>query len=52
MTREEKIARYIENKVLLTFEEWYKINELAFIVSNKRTPEDLYEEYVNEVIGE
>ena len=52
MTREEKIASYIKAKVLLTFEEWYKINELAFIVSNKRTPKDLYDEYVTEIIGE
>ena len=52
MTREEKIAIYIKAQMLLTFEEWYKINELAFIVSNKRTPKDLYDEYVIDTIGE
>ena len=41
----------IRKKIILTYEEWYELNALAFIVSNKHTPEELYAEYVNEVLN-
>lgn len=52
MTKEERIERAIKGQQLLTYEEWYKENELAFMLGNKYTPRELYEEYVNEMLGE
>ena len=53
MTREEKIERLIKGQQLLTFEQWYEINQWAFIFGkNKNDPKKLYEEYVAEVLGE
>jgi hypothetical protein len=53
MTKEEKIERAIKGQQLLTFEEWYKENELAFKwCKNSLNPKELYEEYVTETIGE
>ena len=53
MTREEKIQRAIAGGQLVTFEEWYKLNRDAFeLLKNANKPEELYEEYVAEVLGE
>jgi hypothetical protein len=53
MSREEKILAYIKAKQLLSFEEWYALNETCFKYGmNKNDPKRLYEEYVNEVLGE
>ena len=53
MTREEKIERLIKGQQLLTFEQWYEINQWTFIFGkNKNDPKRLYEEYVAEVLGE
>ena len=41
----------LKKKIILTYEEWYELNALAFIVSNKHTPEELYAEYVNEILN-
>ena len=53
MTREEKIEQLIKAEQMVTFEEWYEINQYAFIFSkNKNDPRKLYEEYVAEMLGE
>jgi hypothetical protein len=53
MTREEKIQAYIKGQQLLTFEQWYEINQYAFTLGkNKNDPRKMYEEYVAEVLGE
>jgi hypothetical protein len=53
MTREERIERAIKGQQLLTYAEWYEINKLAFEwCRNSLNPEKLYEEYVNETLGE
>ena len=53
MTREEKIQRAVAGGQLITFEEWYELNREAFeLLKNTNKPEDLYEEYVAEVLGE
>ena len=53
MTREEKIAKMIQAQQLLTFEEWYELNQYCFsLLKNTHEPRKLYEEYVAEVLGE
>ena len=53
MTREEKIQQLIKGQQLLTYEEWYKLNQFAFeCAKNSLNPKVLYEEYVAEVLGE
>ena len=53
MTREEKIQRLTEAKQILTFEEWYKVNQDAFILGKvKKDPKQIYDEYVTEILGE
>jgi hypothetical protein len=53
MTREEKIERAIKGQQLLTYEEWYELNKDSFeLLRNSLTPQKVYEEYVNEVLGE
>ena len=53
MTREEKIEQLIKAEQMVTFEEWYEINQYAFIFGkNKNDPRKLYEEYVADVLGE
>ena len=53
MTREELIREYIRAQQLLTFEEWYKINENAFTIGkNEENPKKMYEEYIAEFLGE
>jgi hypothetical protein len=53
MSREEKIVAYIKAGQLLSFEEWYALNESCFKYGmNKNDPARIYEEYVNEVLGE
>ena len=43
----------LAKKILLTFEEWYDANALAFeYVSNRNTPEELYAEYVKEIVAD
>ena len=37
--------------ILLTYEQWYAVNELAFIVPNKFDPKELYAEYEAEIIN-
>jgi hypothetical protein len=53
MTREERIEQAIKGQQLLTYEEWYALNKHAFeLLRNSLNPKALYEEYVNEVLGE
>ena len=53
MTREEKIERAIKGQQLLTYDEWYQLNKNAFeLIHNSLSPQKVYEEYVNEVLGE
>lgn len=53
MTREEKINLYIRAEQLLDFEHWYELNRVNFeLLENSRKPEEVYEEYVAEVLGE
>lgn len=52
MTKQQQIDAYIKAKQLLTFDEWYALNETAFTLGkNKNNPKELYEEYVAEVLG-
>ena len=53
MTREEKIERAIKGQQLLTYAEWYELNKDAFeLLRNSFTPQEIYEEYVKEELGE
>lgn len=53
MTREEKIVKMIRAQQLLTFEEWYELNQYCFsLLKNTHEPRKLYEEYVAEQLGE
>ena len=53
MTREEKINLFIRAEQLLDFERWYELNRDAFeLLGSSRKPEEVYEEYVAEVLGE
>lgn len=53
MTREEKIQQLIKAEQMVTFEEWYEMNQYAFTLGrNKNDPKKMYEEYVAEVLGE
>ena len=42
----------LKKKIILTYEEWYEINKLAFILPNKYNPKDLYAEYVEEIVAD
>ena len=42
----------LKKKIILTYEEWYEINKLAFILPNKYNPQDLYAEYVEEIVAD
>jgi hypothetical protein len=38
----------VERHLVLTYEEWYELNRLAFeLVDNNRLPCDLYQEYID-----
>ena len=53
MTREEKIAKMIQAQQLLTYEEWFELNKICFVLAkNAHEPRRLYEEYVAEQLGE
>jgi hypothetical protein len=53
MTREEKIELLIRAQQLPTYEEWYELNRDVFeVVNNSLKPEEVYEEYVKEKLGE
>ena len=53
MTREEKIQQLIKGQQLLTYEEWYRLNQFALeYTRNSINPKEMYEEYVAEVLGE
>jgi hypothetical protein len=43
--------KLIRRGILLTYEQWYAENELAFIVPNKFNPKELYAEYETEIIN-
>ena len=48
MITKEKL---IECGQLLTYEEWYKINEIVFTTTkNSFNPKALYDEYVEEIL--
>jgi hypothetical protein len=47
---EELKNELLRKKIIITYEEWYALNELAFMVSNKCNPKDLYAEYVEEIV--
>ena len=52
MQHEETLREeLIRKKIILTYKEWYKMNQDAFeLVSNRLDPYDTYEEYVDEIV--
>jgi hypothetical protein len=51
MTRQEKIDKLIRAQQLVTFEEWYAVNEIAYTYGkNGRNPQKDYEDYVEETL--
>jgi hypothetical protein len=49
---EELKNELLQKKIILTYEEWYAFNRLAFILPNKYDPKDLYAEYVEEIVND
>ena len=49
---EELKNELLRKKIIMTYEEWYALNELAFILPNKYNPKDLYAEYVEEIVND
>lgn len=48
MITKEKL---VECGQLLTYEEWYRINEIVFTTTNNSfNPKELYDEYVEEIL--
>ena len=48
MTVKEEL---IKSQQLLTYEEWYELNKVVFTATKThRNPEELYNEYVEEII--
>ena len=44
-------AKLIKSGQLLTFEDWFKLNELVFTTAEvNRSPQEFYEEYREEIL--
>ncbi len=50
----ETLKQELLNKgIMLTYEQWLEHTGIIFkYLSNKHTPEELYEEYVNEMVAD